>query len=31
MSYKENSGTHAMRKTFCNRVYEHLNHDLVKT
>jgi integrase len=24
-------GTHAMRKTFCNRVYEHLNHDLVKT
>jgi integrase len=24
-------GTHAMRKTFANRVYEHLNHDLVKT
>jgi integrase len=24
-------GTHAMRKTFANRMYEHLNHDLVKT
>jgi integrase len=24
-------GTHAMRKTFANRVYNHLNHDLVKT
>jgi integrase len=24
-------GTHAMRKTFCNRVYDLLNHDLVKT
>jgi hypothetical protein len=24
-------GTHAMRKTFCNRVYDKLNHDLVKT
>jgi integrase len=24
-------GTHAMRKTFANRVYELLNHDLVKT
>jgi integrase len=24
-------GTHAMRKTFCNRVYEALRHDLVKT
>jgi integrase len=24
-------GTHAMRKTFANRVYDHLNHDLVKT
>jgi site-specific recombinase XerD len=23
--------THAMRKTFCNRVYELLKHDLVKT
>jgi integrase len=23
-------GTHAMRKTFANRMYEHLNHDLVK-
>jgi integrase len=23
-------GTHAMRKTFCNRMYEKLNHDLVK-
>lgn len=25
-----NLGTHAMRKTFCNRMYEKLNHDLVK-
>ena len=24
-------GTHAMRKTFANRVYHQLNHDLVKT
>jgi integrase len=24
-------GTHAMRKTFANRVYEKLGHDLVKT
>ena len=24
-------GTHAMRKTFANRVYDKLNHDLVKT
>jgi integrase len=24
-------GTHAMRKTFANRVYHKLNHDLVKT
>jgi integrase len=24
-------GTHAMRKTFCNRVYDLLKHDLVKT
>jgi hypothetical protein len=24
-------GTHAMRKTFANRVYEKLNHDLVKS
>jgi integrase len=24
-------GTHAMRKTFANRVYEKLNHDMVKT
>jgi integrase len=24
-------GTHAMRKTFCNRMYDKLNHDLVKT
>jgi site-specific recombinase XerD len=24
-------GTYAMRKTFCNRVYELLKHDLVKT
>jgi integrase len=24
-------GTHAMRKTFANRVYQQLNHDLVKT
>ena len=24
-------GTHAMRKTFATRVYNHLNHDLVKT
>jgi integrase len=24
-------GTHAMRKTFANRMYERLNHDLVKT
>jgi integrase len=24
-------GTHAMRKTFANRMYEKLNHDLVKT
>jgi integrase len=24
-------GTHAMRKTFANRVYRQLNHDLVKT
>ena len=24
-------GTHAMRKTFANRVYSQLNHDLVKT
>ena len=24
-------GTHAMRKTFANRAYEKLNHDLVKT
>jgi len=24
-------GTHSMRKTFANRVYEKLNHDLVKT
>jgi integrase len=24
-------GTHAMRKTFANRVYERLGHDLVKT
>ena len=24
-------GTHALRKTFANRVYHQLNHDLVKT
>jgi site-specific recombinase XerD len=24
-------GTHAMRKAFCNRTYDKLNHDLVKT
>ena len=24
-------GTHAMRKTFANRVYDHLHHDLVRT
>jgi integrase len=24
-------GTHAMGKTFCNRMYDKLNHDLVKT
>jgi site-specific recombinase XerD len=24
-------GTHAMRNTFANRVYQQLNHDLVKT
>jgi integrase len=24
-------GTHVMRKTFANRVYQQLNHDLVKT
>jgi integrase len=24
-------GTHIMRKTFCNRMYDKLNHDLVKT
>jgi site-specific recombinase XerD len=24
-------GTHVMRKTFCNRMYDKLNHDLVKT
>jgi integrase len=24
-------GTHAMRKTFANRIYHQLNHDLVKT
>ena len=24
-------GTHCMRKTFANRVYQRLNHDLVKT
>jgi integrase len=24
-------GTHAMRKTFCHRMYDKLNHDLVKT
>jgi integrase len=24
-------GTHAIRKTFANRVYQQLNHDLVKT
>jgi integrase len=24
-------GTYAMRKTFCNRMYDKLNHDLVKT
>jgi site-specific recombinase XerD len=23
-------GTHCMRKTFANRVYQRLNHDLVK-
>jgi integrase len=26
-----NLGTHCMRKTFANRVYQRLNHDLVKT
>jgi integrase len=24
-------GTHSMRKSFANRVYQKLNHDLVKT
>ena len=24
-------GTHAMRKTFANRMYERLNHDLAQT